>query len=195
MAARARCGLGLFGLKLFGLLGRNRHERAGYELYAAVVAAARDSDLYARLGVPDTLDGRFDLVGLHAFLLIRRLGSLPEPGPDLAQAVFDAMFNDMDVNLRELGVGDLSVGRKVRAMWEAFHGRSTAYRAAIEAGDAAALAAALERNVWRGAPPRAGAPAELARAALAQEAHLAGQGLADLGKGIVTFLPAAEALA
>jgi len=183
-----------FGLGLFGFLGRNRHERTGYELYCAAVAAARAPDLYGVVGVPDTLDGRFDLVGLHAFLLIRRLSSLPEPGPALAQAVFDAMFNDMDVTLREMGVGDLSVGRKVRAMWEAFHGRAAAYQAAIEAGDRAALAAALERNVWRGAPAAAAA-AELARAALAQDAHLAGQGLTELGQGRVTFLPAAKALA
>jgi cytochrome b pre-mRNA-processing protein 3 len=189
MLAQAR-----FGLGLFGFLGRNRHERTGYALYGAVVAAARDPDLYGMLGVPDTLDGRFDLVGLHAFLLIRRLSSLPEPGPELAQAVFDAMFNDMDVNLREMGVGDLSVGRKVRAMWEAFHGRAAAYQAAIEAGDRAALAAALERNVWRDAPAAAAA-AELARAVLAQDAHLAGQELTELGMGSVRFLPAAQALA
>ena len=183
---------------MFGFLRRNRHERAGYQLYGATVAAAREPDLYSVptlagvIGVPDTLDGRFDLIGLYAFLLIRRLNGLPEPGPTLAQAVFDAMFNDMDVNLREMGVGDLSVGRKVRAMWEAFHGRATAYQAAIETGDPATLAAALERNVWRGVP--AAGAAALARATLAQEAHLAGQGLADLERGAVTFLPLAEAL-
>ena len=180
-------------MRLFGILRRNRHERTGYELYCAAVAAARDPDFYRVLGVPDTLDGRFDLIGLHAFLLIRRLRGLPEPGTQLAQAVFDAMFNDMDVNLREMGVGDLSVGRKVRAMWEAFHGRATAYQAAIEAGDAATLAAALARNVWRGSP--APGAAELARAALAQEAYLGRQGLDEMGRGIVSFLPAAAALA
>ena len=78
----------------------------------AAVTAARDPDLYGVLGVPDTLDGRFDLIGLHAFLLIRRLRALPPPGPALAQAVFDAMFSDMDINLREMGVGDLSVGKQ-----------------------------------------------------------------------------------
>ena len=71
-------------------------------------AAARAPALYAVLGVPDTLDGRFDMVGLHAFLLIDRLRRDPPPGPELAQAVFDAMFSDMDVTLREMGVGDLT---------------------------------------------------------------------------------------
>jgi cytochrome b pre-mRNA-processing protein 3 len=136
---------------VLGFLRRRRHERAGHELYCIAVAAARQEWFYRALTVPDTLDGRFDLVGLHAWLLIRRLTALPSPGPQVAQAVFDAMFADMDINLREMGVSDLTVGRRVRAMWEAFHGRATAYEAAL--GDPAALAAALARNVWRDAAP------------------------------------------
>jgi cytochrome b pre-mRNA-processing protein 3 len=181
---------------LFGFLQRARHERAGYQLYGAAVAAAREPCLYIDLGVPDTLDGRFDLVGLHVFMLIRRLTAPPPgdvPGDALAQAVFDAMFADMDVNLREMGVGDLSVGKRVKAMWEAFHGRAAAYQRALDAGDSAALAAALARNVWRGAPP-AGAADRLARLARAQAAHLAGQELAAFAAGRACFLPAAEAL-
>ena len=166
--------------------------RAGYALYAAAVTAAREPGLYRSLAVPDTLDGRFDLVGLYAALMIRRLRQLPEPGPALAQAVFDAMFSDMDLNLREMGVGDLSVGRKVRQMWEAFHGRAMAYEDALEAGDAAGLAAALARNVWRGAAPE-GVAEGLARLALAQRDALAGQGLDRLGTGEVRFLTMTEA--
>jgi cytochrome b pre-mRNA-processing protein 3 len=181
-------GVGEVDMGVFSFLGRGRYERVGYELYSQAVAAAREPGFYALLGVPDTLDGRFDIVGLHVFLLIRRLGALPAPGPALAQAVFDAMFNDMDVNLREMGVGDLSVGKRVRAMWEAFHGRSAAYGGALEAGDAALLAAALERNVWRG-EPAGPAAARLAILAMAQDVHLASQDLAGLGKGVVTFLP------
>jgi cytochrome b pre-mRNA-processing protein 3 len=171
---------------------RNRHERTGFLLYGQAVAAARAPLLYTGLGVPDTLHGRFDLIGLHAFLLIRRLRHLPPPGPDLAQAVFDAMFSDMDVNLRELGVGDLSVGKRVRTMWEAFHGRARAYDAAIDAGDLGALEQALIRNVWRGeAAPGAAA---LARLAVAQARHLEAQDLASFIAARAHFLPAAEAL-
>ncbi len=170
---------------------RNPHERSGFLLYGLAVAAARDPYLYTVFGVPDTLNGRFDLVGLHAYLLIRRLRDLPVPAMDLAQAVFDAMFSDMDVNLREMGVGDLSVGKKVRRMWEAFHGRSRAYNSAMDAADAEALAAALVRNVWLGQPAR-GAPG-LARLAFAQAAHLAGQDLATFAAGQAAFLPASEA--
>ena len=148
---------------LLSLLRRGRHERTGFELYGAAVAAAREPFLYTGLGVPDTLDGRFDMVALHTFLLIQRLKREPSPGPALAQAVFDAMFSDMDINLREMGVSDLSVGKRVKVMWEAFHGRANAY------------AAALRRLV------------------LAQDAHLATQSSRNLMTGAATFLPAEEA--
>ncbi|MGE4047728.1 MAG: ubiquinol-cytochrome C chaperone family protein [Acetobacteraceae bacterium] len=176
-----------------GLIRRNKHERAGFELYGAAVAAARDPFLYTALGVPDTLDGRFDAIGLHAFLVIQRVKQEPEPGPALAQAVFDAMFSDMDINLRELGVSDLSVGKRVRAMWEAFHGRSHVYASALAQGDDAALAEALARNLWRGAPPPDGSAAALARLTHAQTACLAAQPFDALLAGRVRFLPAEEA--
>ncbi|MBW8268588.1 ubiquinol-cytochrome C chaperone family protein [Caldovatus sp. SYSU G05006] len=186
--------------RLTALLERRRpHERAGFALYAAAVAAARAPALFGPgFAVPDTLDGRFDLVGLHAALLIRRLRTDPDPrGPALAQAVFDAMFSDMDQTLREMGVGDLAVGKRVRRMWEAFHGRARAYEAALAAGDTAALAAALARNVWRGAAPGTGAdgrpaaPAwRLAAYARAADAALARQPLAALAAGEAVFPPA-----
>jgi len=165
----------------------------GFELYGAAVAAARDPFLYTGLHVPDSLDGRFDIIVVYAFLLIQRLKQEPAPGPALAQAVFDAMFSDMDVNLREMGVGDLSVGRKVRVMWEAFHGRAAAYAAAMTASDVAALDAALERNVWRGTPPPDDAIGALRRLVLAQEAQLFSQNLDSLAQGTVHFLSAEEA--
>jgi len=112
----------------------------------SAVAAARDPYLYATLGVPDTLDGRFDAIVLHVYLIVRRLGG--DPGPALAQAVFDAMFLDMDINLREMGVGDLSVGKRNRAMWEAFHGRSAAYAAVWTMRRR--WRRLFARNFWRG---------------------------------------------
>jgi cytochrome b pre-mRNA-processing protein 3 len=175
----------------FGLARRGRHERSAFRLYTAAVAAAREAVFYASLGVADTLDGRFDLVCLHAFLVVRRLQREAEPGPALAQAVFDAMFSDMDVSLREMGVGDLSVGRRVRAMWEAFNGRAHAYDTALSAGDAAALETALVRNVWRGAAPE-GCAATMARVVTAQAEFLDSQAFAALAAGEVRFLPAAE---
>ena len=171
---------------------RNRHERVGFLLYGAVVTAARQPYFYTALGVPDTLDGRFDLLSLLAILLIERLRPEPEPGPALAQAVFDAMFSDMDVNLREMGVGDLSVGKKVRAMWNAFHGRAIAYAAALASGDEAALEAAIARNVWRGATPPPGSAAALTRLAATGRSDLSRQPFAALAGGRVSFPPPLE---
>jgi cytochrome b pre-mRNA-processing protein 3 len=142
---------------MLGLFRRKRHERAGFALYTAAVTAARDPWFYTALQVPDTLDGGFDLVGVHVFLIIDRVRNEAPPGPDVAQAVFDAMFADMDFNLREMGVGDMSVGKRMKEMWEAFHGRATVYANAVAAGDDAGLAEALARNVWRGADPPDGA--------------------------------------
>lgn len=173
----------------FGLFAR-RPERAGYTLYGAAVAAARMPAFYLEWGVPDTLDGRFDLVGLHVYVLIERLNTPPtKAGAALAQAVFDAMFSDMDINLREMGVGDLSVGAKVRQMWEAFHGRANAYGTAVhDPSPHAPLAEALARNVWRGAAPDASAGL-LADYVLSQMQHLASQDMAELAAGTVGFLP------
>ncbi|MGH7049100.1 MAG: ubiquinol-cytochrome C chaperone family protein [Acetobacteraceae bacterium] len=166
---------------------RRRHERIGFALYAAVVAAARAPALYRDLGVPDTFDGRFDLVGLYAALLVLRLEGEPPLGHGPAQAVFDAMFSDMDVTLRELGVGDLSVGKRVKAMWTAFHGRAAAYASALASADPAELEAALVRNVWRGRPPPQG-PAALARLVRSERDHLGGQPMTRLAAGSVHFL-------
>jgi cytochrome b pre-mRNA-processing protein 3 len=157
------------------------------------VRAARDPYFFGPLGVADSLDGRFDLIGVHVFLLIRRLQRVAADGPALAQAAFDAMFADMDVNLREMGVGDMSVGKRVRAMWEALHGRAQAYEAAMGQGGSA-LAEALARNVWRGAAPSQGAAEALARLCLAQDRHLATQDDAALRAGRASFLPVAEAV-
>lgn len=170
---------------MFGF-GR-RHERVGFELYGAVVAAARHPAFYRDIGVPDTLDGRFDLVGLYASLLILRLETEPPLGHALAQAVFDAMFSDMDVNLREMGVGDLSVGKRVKAMWTAFHGRAQAYAAALAEPDPTSLEAALARNVWRGKAEAKDA-AVLASLVRNEQRHLAEQPLTGLAQGSVRFL-------
>lgn len=179
---------------LGNLFGRKKHERAGYELYTAAVQAGRDPYYYNRLDVPDTMDGRFDMVGLFVFLVIHRLHPEGEDGKKLAQAVFDAMFSDMDFTLREIGVGDMTVGKKVKAMWEAFHGRSNAYGAALDAGDMPALSAAIARNVWRGKEPDANS-AELAAMMARQHRALAAQPLQALAAGRVAFEPPAPVAA
>jgi len=112
-------------------------------LYAACVAASRQPVFYARLGVPDMVDGRFDMLLLHVFLVIRRLSHL-----SVKQKLFDMMFADMDRSLREMGVGDMSIGKKIKPMLSGFYGRAEAYEKALAAPDDAALVAALARNIY-----------------------------------------------
>ena len=179
---------------LFNLFGRKPYERAGFELYTASVRAARMPYFFGTLGVPDTLDGRFDMVGLFVFLVVNRLHSASDEGKKLAQAVFDAMFLDMDINLREIGISDMRVAKSVKDMWNAFNGRSATYAAALAAGDPEALASAIARNVWRGREPDDNARA-LARMVMAQSRHMQAQPDEALFKGQPGFLPTAEAVA
>mgnify|MGYP000411422531 CR=1 FL=1 len=110
--------------------------------YEAIVAAARHPAFYARWQVADTLDGRFDMVALHTYLILDRLKGVE---PEFRQALVDEFFRDMDRSLRELGVGDVSVGKKVRKMAEVFYGRITAYDAAL-AGPETQLVDAVARK-------------------------------------------------
>ena len=176
---------------LFDVFCRKPFLREGFLLYGAAVAAARQPLLFADIGIPDTTRGRFEAICLFVALMIRRCTVDADPrAADLAQAVFDAMFADMDHTLREMGVGDLSVGKKNRELWEAFHGRARAYSAALDAGDRAALAEALARNLWtEGAPD--GAPARLAEIAAAAAASLSAQPFAALAAGQARFAEAA----
>ena len=123
---------------------RDAAERA----YQRVVEHARQPIFFAKFGVPDTLDGRFELICLHAFLYLYRLRSEHPQSAAVSQAFFDLMFADMDRGLREMGIGDLSVGRHVKRMAQGFYGRIRAYQEGLERDDDAALSAALLRNVF-----------------------------------------------
>lgn len=116
-------------------------------LYGVIVAQARTPAFYANYGVPDTLAGRFDMIVLHIVLVVRRLRREPAPLRALGQGVFDLFCRDMDHNFREMGIGDLAVPKHMRRVAEAFYGRAAAYDEAIDRGEEAQLAAALERNI------------------------------------------------
>lgn len=129
-------------------LFRPRHDELTIEtLYGAIVAQARLPAFYAKAGVPDTVEGRFDMIVLHLALFLRRMRHQTGKLPPVAQAVFDRFCKDMDHNLREMGVGEMVVPRRMRRFGEAFYGRATAYDAALDAADLPALQAALERNL------------------------------------------------
>src|SRR6202142_2624077 len=117
-------------------------------IYGTIVTQAREPSFYRDLGVPDTVDGRFDLLVLHLWMVLRRLKST-ESGTDLSQALFDHFCDDMDANLREMGVGDLTVPKRMQAFGEAFYGRAAAYDLAL-ASAREALAQALCKNILNG---------------------------------------------
>lgn len=129
------------------LFQRRATREAAAEAYRRVVAQARQPVFFADCGVPDTLDGRFELVCLHGFLYLYRLKSARPQANRLAQAFFDTMFADFDRSLRESGVGDLSVGKHVKRMARGFYGRIRAYEAGLERDDST-LDAALARNLY-----------------------------------------------
>jgi cytochrome b pre-mRNA-processing protein 3 len=137
-------------------------------IYGMIVTQAREPLFYRDLAVPDTVNGRFDLLLLHLWLVLRRLKSA-EGGVALSQGLFDHFCNDMDDNLRELGVSDLKVPKKMRAFGEAFYGRTAAYDMALTEGREA-LAQAISKNILNGQDiekaRRLAAYAEAAMAAL-----------------------------
>ena len=117
-------------------------------IYGMIVTQAREPLFYRDLGVPDTVNGRFDLLLVHLWMVLHRLRPLPG-GPSLSQALFDRFCDDMDANLREMGVGDLTVPKRMQAFGEAFYGRTAAYDLALRAGSEA-LAQALCKNIFSG---------------------------------------------
>jgi cytochrome b pre-mRNA-processing protein 3 len=168
------------------IFGRSRPSAGGAaaeRLYRAVVAQARQPSFYTTCGVADTPDGRFDLIALHAALVIRRLSRHTFADRRLAQALFDYMFADLDQNLREMGVGDLGVGKRIKAMAKGFYGRLAAYDAAIVAADTVALGAALRRNLYRKEAPAEAQVAAMAAYVLAEAEALAARPLEALVTG------------
>jgi len=152
--------------RLHNFLTKSLVEPGVASLYNACVSQARSPVFYRDFMVPDTLDGRFDLLLLHIFMVMQKL----EPAPRIKQQLFDLMFDDMDRSLREMGVGDMSVGKKIRPMISAFYGRGQAYQKAL--GESAQeLAATLTRNLYGNVaadPTKASAMALYVRNVVAQ---------------------------
>ena len=142
---------------IFRLLRPNPSIGTIQGLYGAIVAQARLPSFYLRYGVPDTVDGRFDLIVLHLFLVVERLGQGEGTEARLAQPLIEAFCRDLDDNMRGMGVSDLAVPRRMRGYMEAYYGRTTAYRAALASGGTLACAQALARNVFGDAAPADGA--------------------------------------
>ena len=131
------------------LFKTNRLRDSAHALYSVIMGQARRPEFYLNARIPDSFDGRFDLLVVHVFLVMRRLKQDGgEQGPRLSQYLYDVMFADMDRMWREQGVGDIGVGHRVNRMSKAFLGRIVAYETALESGGADLLADALRRNLY-----------------------------------------------
>jgi cytochrome b pre-mRNA-processing protein 3 len=175
-------------MSLATLFRRNPHHDAALLLYHGIVGQARRPGFFAVYGVPDTLDGRFELIALHGFLVLSRLKQEHARTAKLAQELFDIFFADMDRALRELGVGDLAVGKHVKRMATAFYGRIVSYERGLAADDTA-LGEALGRNLFGTVPARAADLAALSVYVRRGSESLAVQPIDDLMAGIVHFPP------
>jgi len=178
---------------IFDRLFGQRRMRVPREIYAAIVAQARQPGLYATLEVPDTVEGRFEMVVLHLVLVLRRIRREEGANSPLGEDLCAVLFSDLDHNLRELGVGDTVVGKKVRKLAEAFYGRGKAYDSAFEADDPeAAVAEVLARNVFTDSPASPRALAALAAYIVAADGDIGALSLKDVISARLAF-PAVEA--
>ncbi len=181
---------------IFGLFGR-RFSDATHALYRSIVTEARQPEFYRGYGVPDTVGARFDMLVLHLTLVLRRMrgeaavAGRPDPAA-AAQDLVDLFFREMDRAMREMGVGDLSIPKKMKKLAAAWNGRSLAYDHALEEGDAAALAAALGRNVLTDVADGDAAASALAAHVLAVADALAATPLADVLEGRIRWPDPAE---
>lgn len=134
---------------LFRLFRQRRHNRIIVDRqYAALTALARTPAFYAELSVPDTVMGRFEMLSLVLILFFRRTAKSDRSGQELAQEIIDAFFQDVDHSIRELGVGDQSVPKRMKKFAGMFYGRLESYAQALDGDDADQLAEALRRNIY-----------------------------------------------
>jgi cytochrome b pre-mRNA-processing protein 3 len=175
-------------MTLASLFHRNRYRPQAHAAYTSIVEHARAPDFFLRLDVPDTLDGRFEMIALHMFLVLNRLKAEHEATEEFAQALFDAMFADLDRGLREMGATDMGVGKRVKEMAKGFYGRIAAYEKGLE-GDDQILSEALTRNLYGTVQPSPQAVGALMRYMRGQAKTLARQPVEAFFKNDIKFIP------
>jgi len=171
----------------FGLFRRTPGTDTIPALYGAIVAQARSPAFYRGYGVPDTISGRLEMILIHTFLFFRRTRAGGEPMRQLGQQVFDRFCDDMDANLREMGIGDLAIPKHMKRVGEAFYGRAAAYDTGLAANDDAALAQALLRNVFADAESQPERARRLAGYMRAADEELAREDDTNLAQGRISF--------
>ena len=161
---------------IFSLFRKDPRRTAIALLYKRIAEASRAPGLYAALGIPDTLEGRFESVILHMVLVLRAIRGLPSPADEVARELAEAFFRDMDASLREMGVGDTVVPKRMKKVAAAFYGRAHSYDGPLDGADQSALAEALGRNACGAEAPASA----LSRYVLAADSSLKSMDLATL---------------
>src|SRR5690606_3365766 len=174
---------------ILSLFRKNTATPAVYAVYNSIVAQSRQPVFYADWGVPDTVTGRFDMISLHMALLFRRLRNGTEAEKNFSQAVFDLFFKDMDRSLREMGVGDLGVPKKIQKMGNIFFGLLAAMNEALDRNDSDRLAGVISRNLFDGTDSEN--VRKLAAYVIEQDAMLEKQNAKAITDGSVAFEVAA----
>ncbi len=176
-----------FSMKIYSALGLGSKKTDVYDLYKVIVKEARRPVFYTGFGVPDTVNGRYDVIMLHSYVVMKRLKAIGAEASTTSQALFDCMFTDMDKNLREMGVGDLSVGKKIKEMATAYYGRIKAYDEGLEGGQEL-LASSLRRNLFAEAEPTDQQVTEMAVLLSDQVRASSSWSLAHIKKGDISFI-------
>ncbi|MCF6369948.1 ubiquinol-cytochrome C chaperone family protein [Rhizobium halophilum] len=170
---------------IFGLFRKNKRNQPIVDRqYAALTSGARNPSFYSDLGVPDTVMGRFEMLSVVMILFFRRTARSGVSGQELAQEIIDAFFQDIDHSIRELGVGDTSVPKRMKKLAGMFYGRLEAYAAALDARDQEGLARALARNIHPDVTP-ADPMMDLAKWMIFAEGELAALDEDDVARGAV----------
>lgn len=178
---------------IFGLFRSRLERRLVDRLHGEIVAAVRQAALYESCGVPDTLEGRFEMLVLHAALVVRRLDTLDSASRGLAQRLTDSVFRHLDIALRETGVSDIGVPKRMKKLASGYLGRARVYGAALDEKNEEALAQALSRNVFGGARAASSREVErLVRYVSAVDLALSQTPAASFTTGAIPFPSAAE---
>ncbi|MDF1635514.1 ubiquinol-cytochrome C chaperone family protein [Mycoplana sp. MJR14] len=182
-------------MMIFGLLRKkNANQRIVERQYAHLTAAARQPYLYEALGVPDTVMGRLEMLSAVMILYFRRTRASATSGQEIAQQIVDAFFQDIDHSIRELGISDVGVPKRMKKLAGRFYGRLEAYAAALDGGDEAALAQALKRNIYPEEGEGGADMHDLARYLFAAETHLTALDEAVIETGEARLPPAGGAV-